>query len=147
MRIFYSFLIILGTTILFLLPATEGIYDYRTDVRTDTFNITTAAGVTAANVTLHRPIFDADTNTLSYFSDNTADSPAFSDYDSVTRRLEVSGLAADDTRELDVLYDIDALAASLAINNFLNVLPFIWIIIIVAFPAAALAAVLMGRAR
>lgn len=146
MKIFYGFLILVTVAVLWMLPVTEAVYEFRTDIRSDAFDVTTAAGVTAANVTLHTAIYDSDIQTIVYSSDNTSDTPAYSDYDSNTRRLEVSGLNANDTRTLDIAYDVDALNASTAVSTFLDTLAWIWFILLAAFPAAAIAAIFLGRA-
>jgi len=147
MKIFYGFLIIVTVSILFMLPITEGIYDFRTDVRDDNFyGIETGVGVTTSNVTLHTNIYDDDTETIDILSDESTDIPAYSAYDTGTRVLTVSGLAASGNRTLTVSYDIDALSASAAVSNFMDVVSWIWFILLVAFPAAAIAAIFMGRA-
>jgi len=147
MKIFYGFLIIVTVSILFMLPITEAIYDFRTDVRDDNFyGIETGVGVVTANVTLHTSLYDDDTDTIGILSNETDDIPAFSTYDTATRELEVGGLAASGNRTLTVSYDIDALSASTAVSNFMNVVSWIWFILLAAFPAAAIGAIFMGRA-
>ena len=47
---FTAFLILIASAVLWWLPVTEGIYDFRTDVEENSFAVTTAAGETAANV-------------------------------------------------------------------------------------------------
>jgi len=146
MRIFYAFLIIFTATFLWLLPVTTSIYDFRTDLRTDTYTSTTAVATTTANVVLGKPIYDNDTGTLSFISDNSADTPIYFAYDTPTRELEISGLSANSTRIIEVSYDISSLTANPSVETLLDALPFIWIIIIIAFGPAALFAIFTGRA-
>ncbi len=41
MRIFYSFVIVVTAVMLFLLPLTDMVYDFRTDPVTDSFDVDT----------------------------------------------------------------------------------------------------------
>ena len=145
-RIFLGFLIIVTVAILFMIPVTEAIYDYRTDVREDPFTVVTAPAVTTGNMTLIKPIYDNDTATTAFSSNNTNDSPLYAAYDTATRELQVSGLAANSTRLLTVSYDVDALSASAAVSTLMDYLSWIWFILLAGFPAAAIAAIFMGRA-
>src|SRR3989304_3946657 len=105
MRVFYGFLVVLTVAILFMLPITEGVYDFRTDLKTDTFRRVTGVGETTSNMTLLKPIYDNDPATISLLSDIADDAPVFSAYDTATRELEVAGLAASGNRVLSVSYD------------------------------------------
>lgn len=145
MRIFYAFLVIVTTVILFLLPISEGVYDFQTDLREDDFTVNTAVGATTANVTLLKPIYDNDTSTIGIISDTSDDVPLYSSYNTTTRLLAMSGLSGNTTRTITVSYDIDALEGSDAINAFIGYIEWIWILILVAFPAAALVAIFIRR--
>lgn len=145
MRIFNAFLIIVAAAILFMIPISAAIYDFRTDLREDTFTSPTGVGVTTANVTLLKPVYDDDTETIDFLSDLATDIPAYSSYNSTSRQLGISGLTANTTRILTVSYDIDALQGSDAINTVCNIIPYIWMLCIIAFPMAALLAIFTGR--
>lgn len=145
MRIFLSFLIIVVAAILFMLPLTEASYDFRTDVRSDSYTLSTSPAITASNVTLHKPLYDNDTQTVTVFSYLATDNIAAVSYNSTTRLLELSGLVDNVTRLVDVSYDIDALGASGAISNLIDKVPWIWLLSIIAFPVAALFAIFTGR--
>ena len=116
-RIFLGFLIIVTVSILFMIPVTQAVYDYRTDVREDSFNIFTFAANTTGNMTLLKAIYDNDTSTLGFISNNTSDLPLYFAYNTTTRELEVSGLAANQSRLLDVSYDVDALGDAVAVST------------------------------
>lgn len=146
MKIFYSFLVIMVAAILFMLPITTAIYDFRTDLREDTFNNTTGSGETTANVTLLRPVYDDDTETIDLLSSISTDALVYASYNTTTRLLGMSGLSVNSTRVLTVFYDVDALRGSDAINALMNIIPFIWLVSIIAFPMVALFAILTGRA-
>lgn len=145
MRIFYAFLIIVIAAVLFMLPLTEASYDFRTDERTDSFDVDTGVGESTDNVTLHAEVYDDDLETISILSDLSTDSPVADSYGSATREVAVSGLTENTTRELDVTYDIDALDASDAISGLIDRLPWVWLLTIIAFPMAALFAIFTGR--
>lgn len=144
MKIFYAFLVIVSATLLFMLPITGAVYDFRTDLRLDTFEVTTAAGVTSANTTLLKAIYGDDTQTISYTS-NTTETPSFSSYNATSRQLTTSGLSENTTRSLVVSYDINALNNAAALDNLLDRVPLIWMLMVIAFPIAALAAMFVGR--
>lgn len=144
MRIFYSFMIIVCATILLLLPVSSGVYDFRTDERTDSFAVTTAVATTNATVQLLVALYNNDPVSLSFTSNNTDDNPTYSSYNATSRALGVAGLAANSTHTLGVTYDIDAVTGS-GLDTFMDYLPYIWIIIWVAFPIAGLAAIWIRR--
>ena len=144
-QIFTSFLIILCSTILILLPVSDGVYDYRTDLREDNFTVITGAGTDNSTIQLFKSLYDDDTSTIDLLSHDADDSPYLSSYNTTTRALVVAGLGENITRIIDVTYDIEADNMSGGISGFLDILPWIWILIWVAFPAAAVIAIWTGR--
>lgn len=145
MRIFWAFLIVFVAVILFMLPLTTLILDFRTDDRDDTFSTETGAGTTA-NVTLLKALFDDDIGSVSIASDLATDIPLASSYNATPRQLLVSGLTVTANRTMVVTYDVDALAGSATINTFVDRLSWIWMLVVIAFVPAALAAIFTGRA-
>lgn len=145
MRIFYAFLIIFVTAILWMLPITSAIYDFRTDLRTDTFSTSTAIGVTTANETLMGDLYDCDMGSIDIDSDDATDNPLPGSVNCTTQVLTVAGLTANTTRTLDITYAYDALAGNNAIDTLIGWLPYIWILVIVVFPMAAIFAMFTGR--
>lgn len=145
MRIFQAFLIIVTAAILFMLPISEAIYDFRTDLREDTFGVTTGVGETSANVVLVKQIYDDDVITLSLSSNLTTDNPAYSSYDNGTRALAISGFTSNATRSLIVGYDVAAFTSTSAIDAFLGRLPYIWMVCVICLAPAALIAIFTGR--
>lgn len=130
-----------------MLPATEMIYDFRTDQREDTFDRETGAGTTV-NVTLIKELYDDDTGTIDIFSDLSTDIPIPTplSYNATSRQLGIEGLAVSSNRTLTVAYDINALEVGDAINALLDRLPWIWLLVICAFAPAALFAIFTHRA-
>lgn len=145
MRIFKTFIIVLAAVVLFLLPLTGAMYDFKTDLQEDDIAVSTGAGETTANVTLSESIYDDDTTTAGVTSDLSSDSPAFGAYDSTSHSANITGLTASENRTITVTYDIDALEGYDAINTLTDRIPWIWLFIIIAFPAAAIAAIWTGR--
>lgn len=140
MKVFYSFMVLFAVTILFMLPITPGVYDFRTDVKDDTFWIEEDGATTTANVTLLKSVYDDDVSTISVTSDLFTDSPAVAGYHTATRVVDITGLTISQNRTLTVAYDYDALNASDAIANILDVLPWIWLLCVIAFAPCALVA-------
>ncbi len=125
----------------------ETVYDFKTMLRTEEVTSPTAAGVTTANVTLGKPIFDDDTSTLDILSDLATDTPAYSasSYNSTTRQLLTSGLTANTTRVLTVSYDVNALEGFDAIVLIVDRWPFIWLLLVIIFPLVGIGAIFIGR--
>jgi len=144
MRIFYSFLIIMTSVFLFLLPLTDMVYNYRTDPVTDSFDVDTAVGETSDNFTLDDFIYDDDDDTIEIES-SIDEIPGLVSYNSTSKTVWVDSLTANTTRTLEITYDIDVITDSDAINNLLDRVAWIWMLICIAFPVASLAAIWTGR--
>lgn len=142
---FNAFLILVCAVVLWMLPVTSAIYDFRTDVEEDSFAVTTDLGETGANVTLSKALYDNDYSASAVTSNITTDIPSFASYNSTTRALGINGLSENTSRTLIVEYDVFALTDANAIDTFLDYFPYIWILLIVAFPIAALVAIFVLR--
>ena len=130
-----------------MLPVSQAVYDYRTDVREDSFNYETGGAETTANVSLYTAIYDDDTDTVSILSDLATDIPLFSAYNATTRLLDMTGLTVASNRTLRVYYDINALVANPAISTLMDWLPYIWLILICVMPMAGIYVIIRyGRA-
>jgi len=94
-----------------MLPVSEAVYDFKTELREGTFTSPTGVGVNCANVTLGKPIYDDDTGTVDPFSDLATDNPAYSasSYNATSQQLTICGLTANTTRVLTISYDVNAL--------------------------------------
>lgn len=104
--------IIVACLIILMLPAVIlAINMFRMTDQTDPFNVTTGGAVTTADVTLSQSLFDDATYNVVVTSNNTADAPIASTYTSATKLLHVTGLNAEDYRQLSVVYKIDALSS------------------------------------
>ena len=144
-KLFTAFLIVVVSAILFMLPVTDAIYDFRTDQRTDTYTTATAVAVTTANATLHAVLYDNDIGSASFISDLVTDIPLSSSYNSTSRQLLISGLTANTTRTMEITYDFNALSDSSGIDTLMDWMPLIWILIAIGFGPAALFSIFSGR--
>jgi len=129
-----------------MLPLTDLVYDYRTDVKDDSFTVVTTAGNTTPLVVLTKYIYNADTGTIEVQSDLSTDSPLFSSYNTTTRATVFSGMTGNATRTLEVSYDTDALGTSGALSTFVDRIAWIYMLMIIAFAPASIAAIFTGRA-
>lgn len=145
MRIVYSFLIILVAVFLWLLPLSDMVYAFRTEQETDESTVATGAGITTSNVTLTQFVYDDDINTISVTS-TINEVPAISSYNSTSKTVLVSSLTANETRTLSITYDTDVITDNDAINTLLDRADWIWVLIVIAFPVASLAAIWTNRA-
>jgi len=127
-----------------MLPITQAVYDFRTDVREDTFTVTTAVGISSANTTLLKAIYSDDTATIGYES-SIAEVPVLSSYNATSRQLTTSGLTDNTSRSLVVSYDVTALNDATGFDTLLDRVPLIWLLMVIAFPIAALASMFVGK--
>lgn len=103
--------VLFGIIALFLLigpfraPISDGIKGWRTSETTENYNVTTAAAVTSANVTLSYDLYQAATaEVIGITSNVTTETPVANTYTEATKRLLISGLDADATHTLAVSY-------------------------------------------
>lgn len=145
MRIFYGFLILFTAVMLWFVPVTEVTYTFRTDVAEDSFYISTAVGETSDNITLQDELYGDDTSTIDILSDLNTDVISVVSYNSTSRATWITGLTDNATRTLEVSYDTQAVSDTW--DNLLDdFVPPMWIILIIIWPLAALAALFTGRA-
>ena len=131
-----------------MLPFTTAIYDFRTDVRTDTFPGTATGGAeTSANLSLTKFVFDDDIETILITSDDGLDVPSLFSYNTTTRLTDMTGLAVSSNRTVTISYDVDALSESAAVSTILDRVPAIFLLVVIAFPMAALWAVFTNKDR
>jgi len=145
MRIFYAFLIVVLGAILFMLPVDKAVYDFRTMVRTDTFTTDTAVGVTSSNETLLDDLYDCDLGSVEVNSDEATDTPVATTINCTNRVINIGGLTANASRTLLITYDVDSLGGSGAIDGLLDRVPWIWLLMTIAFAPAAIFAIFTGR--
>ena len=145
MKIVYSFLIVLVAVFLWLLPLSDMVYSFRTDSTTDESTVDTGVGETTSNVTLYQFTYDG-ISSITSVSSSINEVPAVSSYNSTSKTALISSLTADDSRTLSITYDVDVITDNDAINTLLDRASWIWMLIIIAFPVASLAAIWTNRA-
>ena len=145
MKIVYSFLIVLVAVFLWLLPLSDMVYSFRTDSTTDESTVDTGVGETTSNVTLDQFTYDG-ISSISTVSSSINEVPVISSYNGTTKTVLVSSLTDNETRTLSITYDIDVITDNDAINTLLDRASWIWMLIIIAFPVASLAAIWTNRA-
>lgn len=95
--------------ILLLSGAISAINSFRATDITEEYDITTAAGVVTANITLVHELFGDNTISAEVTSNNSLDAPIAFSYTSSTQVLQVTGLEVSQTRRLTIVYGTDAL--------------------------------------
>lgn len=86
-----------------------GTHDILTDASTEIANVTTAGGITTADVTLSPGLYNDDTDSvLAVTSSLGTDAPVAGSYVAATDALTVTGLTAADNRLLTVSYEYEA---------------------------------------
>lgn len=109
-----SVMILLGVCIvILLLPSIlPGINSFRSTSRTEEHgNVTTAVGVTSANITLAEDLFgDRTAEVTALTSSLTGDFPIASSYVAASNKLLVTGLVASGNRTLTATYNIGNLS-------------------------------------
>ncbi len=98
-------LALFGATLLILMMAgtMTGIISFRSTAQTSTFDVTTVAGQTSANLTLVLGLLDDNVSHVTSVASNiTADAPLAYSY--APKVLLVLGLDDDNTRRLTVIY-------------------------------------------
>lgn len=100
-------------------------HELQTDVYTQTeAAVVTGVGEVAADVVLDEALWDdSNTHVLSVASDNVADTPVAGVYTAGTQTLNVTGLAASDTRTLTIVYEHDALTDYTGMGQMVAVAP------------------------
>ena len=134
MRYFTGFLIVLCSVVFWLLPVSDAIYSFKTDLRTDSFLVTTAAGVTSNNSTLVKPLYADDVSTLSFSSNCTNDNIAYTSYNATAKRLLYHGLEAGKTRLVEISYDASAFDFGGPYNTLTDAASWLMFIFFIIFP-------------
>lgn len=137
-----SLIIIFGT--LLLIIATPFVFESIDNALTDEYSqsfasVSTGAGEYAANVTLSREPHNEDTNDVTEISSNiSSDSPSASDYNTVSKSLEVSGLVESEERTLTVEFYIDSVSLPASMVTFMGLLRWFYVFIIIGMSGGAI---------
>lgn len=138
-KIFVSFLVLLATAILLLLPVADGIRDFVAPFQDQDYtSVTTAGGVTTANVTLTDSLYVNKYQYTEIASTLETDTPSAISYNSTTRGLAITGLTESETRDLTVSYRVYTLSQGSAQEKFSDYVPFFWFLVCFSFPAVSI---------
>jgi len=86
--------------------------------------VATGVGVTAADVVLDEALWDdATASVISITSDEVTDVPVANTYTAGTQTLNITGLAADDSRTLTITYEYDGLTDYTGMGAMVAVAP------------------------
>ena len=121
----------------------DGVQDAQTDDITDSYNVTTAAAVTNATVTLSQPLFNDHTGHVTTLSSDGGggDNPLPSSYTSAGRALLITGLDAAKTRNVTVAYRTDGVDEFTGLSSALPIIPTIGFFAIIVLIIGALISV------
>lgn len=103
-KVFFAILAIFLLLGAFASPINDGIKGWRTEDTTENEQVTTAGGVTTANVTLSNDLFQDDVTEVISISSNITESPIASSYVAASNQLLISALNAGVTRTLAINY-------------------------------------------
>jgi len=107
----------------FVMDATHSI---QTESQADSYNVTTGAGETSADVILTKDAWAHNVTAVTNFTSTEAtDVPVASSYVEATKALTVGGLAESKTRTLGVTYDTDRLGDYIGFSSLVGVIPLI----------------------
>lgn len=81
-----------------------GIKNWRTDDVSQSAAVNTGAGVTSANVTLTRDLFNDEVTEVQSISSTLSETPAANNYTSDTNVLNITGLLESQSRTLTIVY-------------------------------------------
>ena len=97
---------------------------------------------TTATLVLANDVMDANKVNVTVFSPNLNDAPVAFDYVSATRRLTVSGLAPDTTRQISIVYKVSRLDS--IVDLMARFFPAFFILALIAIVVGAAVATWQG---
>jgi len=105
----------------------NAIQDFRTDLQSQSYQVSTGVGVTSANVVLSSQLWDDNVAHVTSVSSNISEPATASSYDSSTKTLTITGLTANTTRTLTVQYKTAALDDYTAAEDFIKHVPTVYV--------------------
>lgn len=123
----------------------NAVTDFRTTALTEGYATTTAAGVTSANITLAKPVFQDDIIYVTTSSNVTLDVPSPQSYVTATRVVLVGGLQASTTRMLTVVYKTPKLGIYATADTTVSFFPALLIVLMISLPILIIVVAVKGR--
>lgn len=142
---------VIGLVAILLAIAASGILDATTDFRTDEYEEefvgNTAVGVTNTTVQIGSSLWEDSLNYASVSSNDTDDSPALTSYNSTTRAVTVTGLAANTTRTITLTYKTAGLSDYSGAEDLSLHIPTIILAFIILISVAGLIGLIVWAVR
>lgn len=132
---FYLLIFLVIILFAFISPAlVDSVTDFKTKQITQEFIVTTPAGVTSTNVSLSNALWYGDISLAGVTSNITNENPVTSNYTTTNNRLEISGLDANASHLLTVVYSADALTRYPNASRAMNYWPVALVFALIAIP-------------
>ena len=123
----------------------DSLDDFRSDEVSQSYNVTTASGITSANVVLAEPLWDNSVVNATPSSNYSGDSPVASSYTQASRTVQVTGLSGNYTRTLTMTYTTQDLEDYPGVEEAFIHVPFAYMLVLIIVPLLVIVAVVVSR--
>jgi hypothetical protein len=123
----------------------DGIKDFRTDLVTDSFVLSTDATTTNGTGQLTNPLWENQISESAISSNLTSDTPAITAYTAGNKALDFNGLASNTTRLITVQYRTFGLSEYPGADSGVKFIPMAIVLAIIFLPLLAVVMILLGR--
>jgi hypothetical protein len=123
----------------------DGIKDFRTDLVTNNFILTTNTTSTNGTVQLTQPLWEGLTSESSISSNLSTDTPALTGYTVASKNLEFTGLTTNTSRLITVEYRTFGLGDYPGADTGVKFIPMALMLAIIFLPLLAVVMILLGR--
>jgi hypothetical protein len=123
----------------------DGIKDFRTDLMTDSFVLSTNTTTSNGTVQLNNSLWENQISDTVLVSNISGDTPALLSYTPGNKNLLFNGLATNTTRLITVQYRTAGLAGYPGVETGIKVVPSAIILSIIVLPLLAVVMILLGR--
>ncbi len=139
-------MVIVAMLLAFCLPAfMGGIDDFRTDLATNTYVVSTGAAVANSTIQLSSPLWEGLITNASISSNITSDTPSITSYTTGSKALDFNGLAANTSRLITVEYKTAGLNGFAGVDQGVKVLPVALVLAVIFLPLIAIIFIILGR--
>lgn len=121
--------------------------DFRTDLLTETYNGDTTSGSINATLQLSHPLWKETVSDMVVRTDVSSDVPYAHNYNSTTREIVVSGLTANQTREITLTYKTAGLSDYEGGEEIATKIPLFIMLMVIMIPVLALIFVVVSILR
>lgn len=124
---------------------TDAVKDFRTDLVTDSFVVTTNTTAINGTAQLTKVLWEGQTTEAAITSNITSDTPALTEYTAGNRNLAFTGLAANTTRLITVEYRTFDLGAFPGADTAVKFIPMAILMGLIFVPLISVVMVVLGR--